>query len=61
MATAAKISQWGELEEYPQNRGLFTHEHAEELAYRLWDEAGKPEGRDKEFYYRAEKMLREEL
>jgi hypothetical protein len=38
--------------------------HAQEdqirdLAYALWDEAGRPEGRDKEFWSRAERQLSE--
>ena len=27
-------------------------------AYELWEQAGKPEGRDQEFYYLAEQELR---
>jgi hypothetical protein len=26
-------------------------------AYELWEQAGKPQGRDQEFYYRAEREL----
>jgi len=29
-------------------------------AYQLWEEAGKPEGRDEEFYHQAEQELRNE-
>jgi|HubBroStandDraft_2_1064218.scaffolds.fasta_scaffold305978_2 Protein of unknown function (DUF2934) len=28
-------------------------------AYRLWEKAGKPEGRDEEFWHRAERELME--
>jgi hypothetical protein len=28
-------------------------------AYRLWEEAGNPEGRDEEFWYQAERELME--
>jgi len=28
-------------------------------AYELWEQAGKPEGRDQEFYHLAEKELRD--
>ena len=28
-------------------------------AYELWEQAGKPEGRDQEFYHLAEQELRE--
>ena len=30
-------------------------------AYELWERAGKPEGRDTEFYVQAEKQLKEDL
>ena len=29
-------------------------------AYQLWEQAGRPEGRDKEFYHQAEQELRNE-
>jgi hypothetical protein len=29
-------------------------------AYELWEQAGKPEGRDQEFYHQAEKELQGE-
>jgi hypothetical protein len=29
-------------------------------AYQLWEQAGKPEGRDQEFYHEAERQLRNE-
>ena len=29
-------------------------------AYRLWEQAGQPQGRDKEFYVEAERQLKEE-
>jgi DUF2934 family protein len=29
-------------------------------AYELWEEAGRPEGRDEEFYHQAERELRNE-
>ena len=29
-------------------------------AYRLWDEAGRPEGRMDEFWHKAERQLEEE-
>ncbi len=29
-------------------------------AYELWEKAGRPQGRDQEFYYQAEKELRNE-
>ena len=28
-------------------------------AYELWEQAGKPEGRDQEFYHKAEQELRD--
>jgi Protein of unknown function (DUF2934) len=30
-------------------------------AYRIWEDSGKPEGKDKEFYLRAERELEDEL
>jgi hypothetical protein len=30
-----------------------------DLAYTLWDEAGRPDGQDKEFWSRAERQLSE--
>ncbi len=30
-------------------------------AYNLWEQAGKPEGRDQEFYLQAERELQEAL
>ncbi len=30
-------------------------------AYELWEQAGKPEGRDEEFYLQAERELQEAL
>jgi hypothetical protein len=30
-------------------------------AYLLWEQAGRPEGRDQEFYLQAERELQEEL
>jgi hypothetical protein len=29
-------------------------------AYQLWEQAGKPEGRDEEFYHEAERQLKNE-
>ncbi|QOG23983.1 Protein of unknown function [Bradyrhizobium arachidis] len=30
-------------------------------AYRLWEQAGMPKGRDQEFYLEAERQLKKEL
>jgi hypothetical protein len=30
-------------------------------AYKLWQEAGEPQGKDEEFYYLAEQQLRDEV
>jgi hypothetical protein len=38
-----------------------TVEQITSRAYELWEQAGKPEGRDEEFYLQAEKELQEEL
>jgi hypothetical protein len=34
-----------------------TREQVIHRAYELWEQAGKPEGRDQEFYYHAERQL----
>jgi hypothetical protein len=34
-----------------------TKEQIIHRAYQLWEQAGKPEGRDEEFYHQAEKEL----
>jgi hypothetical protein len=36
------------------------HEKLRERAYRLWEEAGRPEGRDAEFWERARREIEEE-
>ena len=36
------------------------HQTIRERAHQLWEEAGKPEGREDEFWYEAERLLREE-
>ena len=41
-------------------QGPSTHQ-IECRAYRLWEEAGQPQGRDEEFYLEAERQLKEEL
>ena len=32
----------------------------ERRAYQLWEGAGRPKGRDQEFYFEAERQLKEE-
>lgn len=34
-----------------------SHDVIKDLAYRLWEEAGRPEGRDEEFWLAAEAQL----
>jgi hypothetical protein len=36
-----------------------TKEQVIHRAYELWEQAGKPEGRDEEFYHHAERELRD--
>jgi hypothetical protein len=38
-----------------------TVEQISTRAYELWEQAGKPEGRDEGFYLQAEQELREEF
>ncbi|MDR5763221.1 DUF2934 domain-containing protein [Caballeronia sp. LZ035] len=35
-------------------------ERIEELAYRLWEEAGSPDGRSDEFWHQAQRQLAKE-
>jgi len=37
-----------------------TEDEIKELAYRIWEEEGRPEGKDVENYYRAVKILEEQ-
>ncbi|OGN88830.1 MAG: hypothetical protein A2Z74_06805 [Chloroflexi bacterium RBG_13_46_9] len=37
-----------------------TEDEIKELAYRIWEEEGRPEGKDVENYYRAVKILGEQ-
>ena len=37
-----------------------TKEQIIHRAYELWEQAGKPEGRDEDFYHQAEQELRNE-
>jgi hypothetical protein len=37
-----------------------TEEQIRIRAHELWEQAGKPEGRDEEFYHQAEQELRNE-
>jgi hypothetical protein len=30
-------------------------------AYKIWEDSGRPEGKDQEFYHRAERELEEEM
>jgi hypothetical protein len=40
--------------------GLPSEKDIECLAYKLWEEAGQPKGRDKEFHLEAERKLKQE-
>ena len=33
----------------------------QDRAYRLWDQAGRPQGRDWEFWFKAEKQVKDRL
>lgn len=37
-----------------------THIDIMRLAYKLWQKAGEPEGKDQDFYHQAEQALRNE-
>jgi hypothetical protein len=38
---------------------MITEEQIKELAHAIWEEAGRPEGKDVEHYFRAKKTLEE--
>ena len=38
---------------------MASDEQVRELAYQIWEEEGRPEGRDMEHYFRASRMLEE--
>jgi len=37
--------------------GINQDDSVRELAYRLWEDDGRPDGRDQEFWFRAEALL----
>ncbi len=39
---------------------MLTEDNIKKVAYSMWEAEGKPEGKDLEHYYRAEKMLKEQ-
>jgi hypothetical protein len=38
---------------------MVTEEQIRELAYTIWEQEGRPEGKDLEYYFRAKQMLEE--
>jgi len=38
---------------------MVTEEQIRELAYTIWEQEGRPEGKDLEYYFRAKKILEE--
>jgi starch phosphorylase len=39
---------------------MVTEEQIRELAYSIWEQEGRPEGKDQEYYFRAKQMLEEQ-
>jgi hypothetical protein len=39
---------------------MITEEKIKELAYAVWDQEGRPAGKDLDYYFRAKKMLEEQ-
>jgi len=39
---------------------MVTEEQIRELAYTIWEQEGRPEGKDQEYYFRAKQMLEEQ-
>jgi hypothetical protein len=44
---------------FPKEAPTLAHELTATRAYYLWQKAGRPEGRDWEFWFRAEREIRE--
>lgn len=38
---------------------MVTEEQIRELAYAIWEQEGRPDGKDQEYYFRAKQMLEE--
>ena len=38
---------------------MASEEQIKELAYAIWDQEGRPEGKDLDYYFRAKQMLEE--
>jgi hypothetical protein len=45
------------LERYPERREQITPQQVRQRAHDLWEQEGCPQGRDKEFWLRAEREL----
>jgi hypothetical protein len=41
-------------------RQLFRHQRTKARAHQLWEQAGKPQGRDEHFWFEAERQLKDE-
>jgi hypothetical protein len=39
---------------------MVTEEQIRGLAYSIWEQEGRPEGKDQEYYFRAKQMLEEQ-
>ena len=40
---------------------MISEEQIKELAYAIWDQEGRPEGKDLDYYFRAKQMLEERV
>ena len=45
------------LDKFPHRRGCIAEERVRERAHDLWEQHGSPQGRDQEFWLRAEREL----
>ena len=58
--TAQRILEWtGELKQQALALAKPDEEHIRIRAREIWDENGRPSGRDQEFWYQAEREFRE--
>jgi hypothetical protein len=53
-STGGEVSERRRIKENPERSQIILR------AYKLWERAGRPEGRAEEFYYLAEQQLRDE-
>lgn len=56
-----KISVKAKLKQKSKFTEEEVFEFIQDRAYRLWDQAGRPQGRDWDFWFKAEKQVKERI